>query len=169
MTSSIGDLQPSSLVVHEVKLRNDINVYLSPLVEDLRLLWDEGIDMFDGYNNQNFKMRAMLFYTINDFSVYGNLFGYSVKGHKACHICEKTTSYYQLTKKEDILKKAFNECQGNDVVPRALTRDEAQRQPWTYECRLYVTKHLLNIVFNDNTVPFLEEEIDDIRRLFSVG
>ena len=28
---------------------NDIDVYLSPLIEDLTLLWEEGVDAFDGY------------------------------------------------------------------------------------------------------------------------
>ena len=29
--------------------KNDIDVYLSSLIEDLRLLWDEGIEVFDAY------------------------------------------------------------------------------------------------------------------------
>jgi len=28
---------------------NDIDVYLAPLIEDLRLLWDEGVEVFDAY------------------------------------------------------------------------------------------------------------------------
>ena len=28
---------------------NDIDVYLSPLVEDLRKLWDEGVVVFDAF------------------------------------------------------------------------------------------------------------------------
>ena len=38
----------------------------------------------------------MIFCTINDFPPYGNLSGYSVKGHYTCPICEKETSYIQL-------------------------------------------------------------------------
>ena len=75
---------------------NDIDVYLSPLVEDLRKLWDEGVVVFDAFRKETFEMRAMLFCTINDFSAYGNLSGYSVKGHHACPICEENTSYIQL-------------------------------------------------------------------------
>jgi len=41
-------------------------------------------------------MHAMLFYTINDFLTYGNLSGYSVKGHKACPICEEDIASQQL-------------------------------------------------------------------------
>ena len=28
---------------------NDIDIYLTPLVENLKMLWEEGVDMFDGY------------------------------------------------------------------------------------------------------------------------
>ncbi|CAH9079417.1 unnamed protein product [Cuscuta epithymum] len=70
---------------------NDIDVYLAPLVEDLRMLWDVGVDVFDSSCKEYFKMRAMLFCTINDFPAYGNLSGYSNKGHKACPICAEDT------------------------------------------------------------------------------
>jgi len=39
---------------------NDIDVYLSPLIEDLRLLWDEGVEVFDAYEKVNFNLRALL-------------------------------------------------------------------------------------------------------------
>ena len=54
---------------------NDIDFYLSPLIENLSKLWDEGVLVFDGFRNETFHLRAMLFYTINDFSAYGNLSG----------------------------------------------------------------------------------------------
>ena len=75
---------------------NDIDVYLSPLIEDLTNLWDEGVSMFDGFRNETFDLHAMLFCTINDFLAYGNLSGYSVKGHRACRIYEEDISYIQL-------------------------------------------------------------------------
>ena len=73
---------------------NDIDVYLSPLIDDLRLLWDEGVEVDDAYSGEKFKMRAMLFCTINDFPAYGNLAEYSVKGHRACPIYEDETCYH---------------------------------------------------------------------------
>ena len=76
--------------------QNDINVYLSPLIEDLTNLWDEWVFVYDGYQSETFKLCAMLFCTINDFLTYGNLSGYSVKGHHACSIFEEGTSYVEL-------------------------------------------------------------------------
>ncbi|RDY06506.1 hypothetical protein CR513_09499, partial [Mucuna pruriens] len=58
---------------------------------------DEGIEVFDKYNNHNFKIFVVLFCTINDFLAYENLSKYNYKGHKACRICEEGTSYHQLT------------------------------------------------------------------------
>ena len=47
--------------------RNDIHVYLNPVVEDLKLLWVDGIEVFDVVASETFMMHAMLFCTINDF------------------------------------------------------------------------------------------------------
>ena len=81
-----SNLQPASLVAHEVKIHdvpydessprqpgNDIDSYLSPLIEDLRKLWDKEVDVFDGNRNENFKLHPMVFCTINDFPTYDNL------------------------------------------------------------------------------------------------
>ncbi|XP_074305019.1 uncharacterized protein LOC141639948 [Silene latifolia] len=70
---------------------NDIDVYLEPLMDDLKLLWDEGVEVYDAYRGETFNLRAMIFCTINDFPAYGNLSGYTVKGAKACPICEEDT------------------------------------------------------------------------------
>ena len=72
------------------------NVYLTRLIKDLRKLWEHGVDVLDGNLQQTFGLRAMVFCTINNFPAYGNLSGYSVKGHHACPICERNTSFIQL-------------------------------------------------------------------------
>ncbi|XP_058746975.1 uncharacterized protein LOC131619954 [Vicia villosa] len=88
----------SMMISGPKQLGNDIDVYLSPLIDDLKVLWEEGVDVFDAHSGEQFNMRAMLFCTINDFPTYGNLSGYKVKGHKACPICEKDICYHQLEK-----------------------------------------------------------------------
>ena len=70
---------------------NDIDVYLAPLIEDLKMLCKEGVECFDGYREETFTLRALLLWTINDFPAYGNLSGYSVKGYHACPICGEST------------------------------------------------------------------------------
>jgi len=66
---------------------NDIDVYLRPLIDDLRKLWEEGVHVWDANLQHSFLLCAMVFCTINDFPAYENLSGYSVKGHHACPIC----------------------------------------------------------------------------------
>ncbi|XP_019164339.1 PREDICTED: uncharacterized protein LOC109160506 [Ipomoea nil] len=70
---------------------NDIDVYLAPLIEDLKMLWNEGVPVYDAYSRSSFTLRAMIFCTINDFPAYGNLSGYTTKGAKACPICKDET------------------------------------------------------------------------------
>nr|KYP43362.1 hypothetical protein KK1_035209 [Cajanus cajan] len=111
---------------------NDIDVYLSPLIDDLKMLWETGVEVFDAYREEKFTVRPMLFCTIKDFPAYGNLSGYSVKGHYACPICEENTSYTQLKHGQKTaytrhrkflvrshpyrrLKKAFNGCQEDEL------------------------------------------------------
>ncbi|XP_062108477.1 uncharacterized protein LOC133819291 [Humulus lupulus] len=66
---------------------NDIDIYLEPLVEDLKLLWNEGVDAHDALDNTNFKLRAILMWTIQDFPAYGNLAGCKNKGCFSCSLC----------------------------------------------------------------------------------
>ncbi|KAL6533270.1 hypothetical protein OROMI_027382 [Orobanche minor] len=86
----------STLIPGPKQPGNDIDVYLAPLIDDLKLLWDQGIDVYDGYRKDNFMLKAMLFGTINDFPAYGNLSGYSVKGHGACPWCTEDTDHLRL-------------------------------------------------------------------------
>ena len=66
--------------------RNDIDVYLAPLIEDLKTLWDVDIDMFDAYRKQTFNLRVVLMWTISDFPAYGNLSGSTVTGYYGCPV-----------------------------------------------------------------------------------
>ncbi|WVZ22549.1 hypothetical protein V8G54_001093 [Vigna mungo] len=124
---------------------NDIDVYLKPLIDDLKLLWEEGVEVFDSDVEENFRLRAMLFCTINYFPAYGNLSGYSVKGHFACPICEENTSYLQLkhgqkteyTRHQKFLprnhpyhrlKKAFNGSVEDEVMSRPRNGEEVYNE-----------------------------------------
>ena len=75
---------------------NDIDVYLAPLIDDLNILWEKGIEVRDAYRQETFTLRAMLMWTINDFPAYGNLSGYAVKSSIGCPVCMKETSSIRL-------------------------------------------------------------------------
>jgi hypothetical protein len=70
---------------------NDIDVYLAPLVDDLLLLWSDGVDMYDAVTKSKFNLKCILMWTIHDFPAYGNISGWPVKGKIACPICRENT------------------------------------------------------------------------------
>nr|XP_025625364.1 uncharacterized protein LOC112717592 [Arachis hypogaea] len=74
----------------------DIDVYLQPLIEDLKLLWEKGVETYDASKNETFQMRAALLWTINDFPACAMLSGWNTKGKLACPCCNKNTSSLQL-------------------------------------------------------------------------
>ncbi|XP_074356782.1 uncharacterized protein LOC141696554 [Apium graveolens] len=86
----------STLISGPIQPGNDIDVYLAPLIEDLKLLWEEGIEVEDRYRNDHFRLKAMLFGTISDFPTYSNLSGYSVKGYDTCPLCGDETDNVRL-------------------------------------------------------------------------
>ncbi|XP_016468630.1 uncharacterized protein LOC107791134 [Nicotiana tabacum] len=65
----------------------NIDLYLQPLIDELKQLWVDGVENYDSYKKQNFQMRAALMWTINDFPAYGMLSGWSTHGHLACPCC----------------------------------------------------------------------------------
>ncbi|RVW67500.1 hypothetical protein CK203_063103 [Vitis vinifera] len=70
---------------------NDIDIYLAPLIEDLKTLWEVGVQAYDAHQREFFTLRAVLLWTISDFPAYGNLSGCTVKGYFGCPICGEET------------------------------------------------------------------------------
>ena len=86
-----------SLLILDPKVsNNEINVYLQPLIDDLKELWENGVQTYDSMSRSNFKLHASILWTINDFSVYRNLSGWSTKGYLACPICNRDASSLHL-------------------------------------------------------------------------
>src|SRR6185436_7722137 len=71
----------------------DIDVYLRPLILELKELWEKGVTTWDAGTRKNFKLHALLLWTINDFPAYAMLSGWSMKGKFACPYCHKDTEY----------------------------------------------------------------------------
>ncbi|KAL3641928.1 hypothetical protein CASFOL_012743 [Castilleja foliolosa] len=71
----------------------DFDVFLRPLVDDLKLLWTNGVNTIDSATEtrDSFRMRAALMWTINDFPARGTLSGWSGQGYMACPTCNDET------------------------------------------------------------------------------
>ncbi|XP_052117337.1 uncharacterized protein LOC107489344 isoform X2 [Arachis duranensis] len=74
-----------------------IDTYLRPLIEELKELWNVGVDTFDAYEKKNFKMRAAILWTVNDFPAYGDLSGWNTRGALRCPTCNVETQSKFLT------------------------------------------------------------------------
>ena len=86
-----------SLLISALRpLENDIDVYLASIIEDLKIMWEEKVEVFDAYCQELFTFRAMLLWIINNFPAYSNLSGYSMKGRKACPISADDTFSVKL-------------------------------------------------------------------------
>ena len=55
--------------------KNNLDVFLQPLIVELKELWEVGIETYDVSKKRNFQLRAALMWTISDFPAYSMLSG----------------------------------------------------------------------------------------------
>jgi hypothetical protein len=55
-------------------------------MEDMQMLWEHGVNVWDEYNNEHFNLKDIIFCTINDNPACLSLIG-QVKGKTGCVIC----------------------------------------------------------------------------------
>ncbi|KAL4573772.1 hypothetical protein LXL04_020589 [Taraxacum kok-saghyz] len=94
-----GDLKMETydiLQMRKAGRSNNIDIYLQPLIEELKDLWVNGLDTYDKYRDETFKMYAALTWTISDFPGYSMLSGWKTKGKFACPCCNHETCSIQL-------------------------------------------------------------------------
>ncbi|VVA35886.1 PREDICTED: LOC107620598 isoform [Prunus dulcis] len=75
---------------------NPFDVYLQPLINELKTLWVHGLLTFDAFKQETFIMCAAVMWTINDFLVYDVLFSWSIERKKACPNCAYGTNSLRL-------------------------------------------------------------------------
>ena len=49
---------------------NDIDVFLQPLIDELKKLREVGVQTFYAYKKQNFQLYVAILWTINDFPTF---------------------------------------------------------------------------------------------------
>ena len=54
---------------------NDIDVYLQPLIAELKELWKVGMETYDVVTNQTFQIHKALLWTISDIPAIAMLSG----------------------------------------------------------------------------------------------
>ncbi|XP_068329751.1 uncharacterized protein [Pyrus communis] len=124
---------------------NDIDIYLEPLIDELKVLWTSGVPTYDTFRQETFTLRAAILWTISDFPAYGNLSGWSTHGKLACPCCNYKTESTYLKKGRKYCymghrrflpmshvfrrqRKAFNLSDEREQAPYPLTGCECRRQ-----------------------------------------
>ncbi|CAM8982469.1 unnamed protein product [Rhodiola kirilowii] len=64
-----------------------LNVFMRPLIDELKMLWNTGVVTFDHFSGSSFNMKEAVISTISDFPGLGMLGGIKTKGYKACPLC----------------------------------------------------------------------------------
>jgi len=75
----------------------NIDVCLRPLINELKQLWSSGVLIYDVSRKQNFQMKAILMWTINDFLEYEMVSSLRTHGKLACPYCIKNKKAFMLT------------------------------------------------------------------------
>jgi hypothetical protein len=83
--------------INSVTLEN-IDVYLSPLIEGLLELWEgeEATNLSADHTNQKFTLKAIPMWCIYDFPSYRLAFGQVTKRHKGCLECGPNITTWRL-------------------------------------------------------------------------
>jgi hypothetical protein len=70
-------------------------VFLEPLMEDMKILWEDRVDMIDASLKEKFTLKAIIFVTITDYPSLFSLSGH-IKGKTGCVVCIDGTCYTYL-------------------------------------------------------------------------
>jgi hypothetical protein len=80
----------------------DMDVFLEPLMEDMKILWETGVQILDEYRKDSFTLRAIIFVTINDYPALFTLSG-QFKGKVGCTTFIDKTAYVSLAASKKIV------------------------------------------------------------------
>ena len=72
----------------------NFDIYMKPLLEKLQTLWSTRITVNNvaRYRGEaQFNLKAILLWTLHNFSTYGVVAGCVTKGYLVCHVCLKNT------------------------------------------------------------------------------
>ncbi|XP_073295278.1 uncharacterized protein [Primulina huaijiensis] len=76
--------------------KEKIDVFMQPLIAELKDLWSIGVETYDIVSKTNFKLHAALLWTISDFPAYSMLSGWSTAGKLACPHCMDESDAFTL-------------------------------------------------------------------------
>jgi hypothetical protein len=83
---------------------NDINTYFRPLIEDLKVLYNNNeVEVWDKHKCEYFQLQVILFVTVSNSPATRNLSGQSKKVGCGCPHCFKETDSKYLSESRKIV------------------------------------------------------------------
>ncbi|KAH0777523.1 hypothetical protein KY290_008934 [Solanum tuberosum] len=142
----------SMLIPGPGSLGDAIDVYLQPLIDELKELSETRVCTFDASTKRNFTLHVALLWTINDFPAYGNLSGWSTKGKLACPCCNRETFSKRLTNEWGLPP---NTLSGDDILDQVadldglpLINDQKKKIKVSHDSRVREPLIELSLFFN---------------------
>ena len=74
----------------------NLDVYLRPLIDELKSLWNDGTLTYDASLKENYTMKATVRWMTSNFPAYNMLSGWSTHGPKACPHCMGDSNTFML-------------------------------------------------------------------------
>ncbi|GJT52265.1 hypothetical protein Tco_0978422 [Tanacetum coccineum] len=166
----------------------DIDVYLRPLIDDLKDLWAKpGVETIYVATGLKFNIRAMVLWTINDFTARSSLSRWSGQGYKACPTYNEDTPYVRVLGKTAyvghiiFLKKThkwrrslkFNGETENGDPPKEFSQDaimtQLARLPTRVKDVMHIEKNVLESILNtllmNDKSKYTAKARQDLKRL----
>ena len=78
--------------------KEKLNVFLQPLIEELKELWEVGVESYEIFMKQNFQLRVAFMWTISDFPAYSMLSGWTTIGRLSCPYCMEDSNAFTLSR-----------------------------------------------------------------------
>jgi hypothetical protein len=142
-----------------------IDVYLRPLVDDLKILWKPGVpEIWDEYKREEFTMHGMLFTIINDNLAQRNLSSQSKRKGAACPNCFEDTCAIWLRHSKKYVFMGHRHFLGKKHPYRAMDC-QFNGEKKNREVSLHVTGDLVHLkVKNINTIEELPKLTEKTHR-----
>lgn len=86
-----------TLIIPGAKIpKEKFDVFLQPLIEELKKLWEVGVSTYDVSKKEKFQMKAVLLWSVSNIPAYDVLSGWSTCGRLACPYCMENTKSFAL-------------------------------------------------------------------------
>ena len=82
---------------------NEIDIYLKLLVDELKELQEEDVEIYVAYSKEYFQMRVTLLWIIHDYFGFGNMSGQRSNGYHSCCTCNDKSYSEALKSKIGII------------------------------------------------------------------